>query len=231
MTGLLASVNTLEEAITVVEAGVDIIDLKQPEQGALGALETTQVESIVDRIAGKKPTSATIGDLPMQPELVYKAVTNMAKTGVDYIKIGLFPGGDIDATITKLKALTLKNSALIAVFFADAQPDYKLIATVAEAGFTGIMLDTMDKNKGSLTTLLANEQLQQFITEANQYNLLCGLAGSLQASDIPQLIQFKPDYLGFRGALCANKSRTAALDKTAVLHIKQQLQAQLFALC
>jgi len=35
MTGMLASVNCVAEALLVLEAGVDIIDLKQPALGAL----------------------------------------------------------------------------------------------------------------------------------------------------------------------------------------------------
>jgi uncharacterized protein (UPF0264 family) len=83
MTGMLASVNSLAEALLVLNAEVDIIDLKQPEQGALGALEVADVKKIVAEIAGRCPVSATIGDLPMQPELVFNAVKAMSETGVD----------------------------------------------------------------------------------------------------------------------------------------------------
>ncbi|NDE57643.1 MAG: hypothetical protein EB071_12320, partial [Gammaproteobacteria bacterium] len=37
MIGLLASVANLEEAESVVGLGVDILDLKNPSEGALGA--------------------------------------------------------------------------------------------------------------------------------------------------------------------------------------------------
>jgi len=37
MTGMLASVRNLEEAKLVYEGGADIIDLKEPNDGALGA--------------------------------------------------------------------------------------------------------------------------------------------------------------------------------------------------
>ena len=102
MTGMLASVNSLEEALLALSANVDIIDLKQPALGALGALETDLVKAIVNEINGRCPVSATIGDLPMQPEIVYQAVKAMAETGVDYVKIGFFPGGDWQGTIEKL---------------------------------------------------------------------------------------------------------------------------------
>ncbi|MEJ2115924.1 MAG: (5-formylfuran-3-yl)methyl phosphate synthase, partial [Gammaproteobacteria bacterium] len=37
MTGMLASVRNLEEAMMVYQGGADIIDLKEPNEGALGA--------------------------------------------------------------------------------------------------------------------------------------------------------------------------------------------------
>jgi dihydroneopterin aldolase len=53
--------------------------------------------------------------------------------------------------------------------------------------------------------------------------LLCGLAGSLRLEDIPLLLRYRPDYLGFRGALCVQRQRTAALDDKAVARIKKAL--------
>jgi len=66
MTGMLASVNTVDEALWVLNAGVDIIDLKEPANGALGALKPETITTIVKRINGQRPVSATIGDLPLQ---------------------------------------------------------------------------------------------------------------------------------------------------------------------
>ncbi|MGZ8249348.1 (5-formylfuran-3-yl)methyl phosphate synthase, partial [Methylomagnum sp.] len=47
MTGLLASVANLDEARLVAESGADIIDLKNPAAGALGALSVGEVARIV----------------------------------------------------------------------------------------------------------------------------------------------------------------------------------------
>ena len=47
MTRMLASVATLQEARLAAECGVDIIDLKNPSTGALGALPTETVVEIV----------------------------------------------------------------------------------------------------------------------------------------------------------------------------------------
>ena len=224
MTGLLASVSSIAEALLVLSADVDIIDLKQPALGALGALDITAVKQIVTEIDGRCPVSATIGDLPVQPDPVFNAVKAMVETGVDYIKIGFFPGGDWQRTVKKLSALTRQNHALIAVLFADTQADLTIMSLLKDAGFTGVMLDTMDKQKGSLTQLMAKIDIAQFVTQAKSRQLLCGLAGSLRLADIPELLTYQPDYLGFRGALCKDHNRVGQLNKQAVMQIKQALK-------
>jgi (5-formylfuran-3-yl)methyl phosphate synthase len=49
--------------------------------------------------------------------------------------------------------------------------------------------------------------LIKFILLASEQKLLCGLAGSLCIDDIEELNYLKPDYLGFRGALCEGRVR------------------------
>ena len=225
MTGMLASVNSVVEALLVLSAEVDIIDLKQPALGALGALDLDDIKQIVAVIAGRRTVSATIGDLPMQPEIVFNAVQLMAETGVDYIKIGFFPGDDWLGTLKKLSTLVPQKQALIAVLFADTQPDLTILATLKASGFVGVMLDTMDKQQGSLTQVLAAEQIATFVSQAKELQLLCGLAGSLRISDIPELIAYHPDYLGFRGALCQEHNRVGQLNVQAVRAIKEAMQA------
>jgi (5-formylfuran-3-yl)methyl phosphate synthase len=49
--------------------------------------------------------------------------------------------------------------------------------------------------------------LIKFISLSRKHNLLSGLAGSLHMNGINELIRLKPDYLGFRGALCEGNIR------------------------
>ncbi len=219
MTGMLASVNSIKETQLILNTAVDIIDLKQPEQGALGALSTELVSDIVQYVANKKPVSATVGDLPMQAELVFNAVKAMSETGVDYIKIGFFPGGDWQGTLLKLSELTQQGHQLIAVLFADTQPDLNMIESLNSAGFIGVMLDTMDKSKGSLSQVMPYTTITRFVSHCKEAQLLCGLAGSLKQDDIPDLLKLEPDYLGFRGALCAKHQRTAELNNNSITAI------------
>jgi uncharacterized protein (UPF0264 family) len=223
MTGMLASVKNLTEAQLVLNANVDIIDLKQPEFGALGALPIHLVTEIVDEINGRLPVSATIGDLPMDAEIIFNAVSEMSKTGVNFVKIGFFPEGDWLSIVQKLSELTEKTR-LIAVLFADTKPNFSIIPELKNANFTGVMLDTMDKKKGALTDVMEYEVISEFVKLAKTHNLICGLAGSLRLENIADLVVFKPDYLGFRGALCNQHNRVDALDLNALQEVQQCCQ-------
>jgi uncharacterized protein (UPF0264 family) len=223
MSGMLASVSNLEEALLTESCKVDIIDLKQPARGALGALEIGEVKAIVAALNAETCISATVGDLPMQADILFDAVQAMAATGVDYVKIGFFPGGDWLACIDRLAEIS-RYHALIAVLFADTQPDFAIIEKLSQAGFRGVMLDTMDKTAGSLTHFLPPMKLLQFVETARGYLMLTGLAGSLRQHDIPGLQALEVDYLGFRGALCHQHQRTAQLDSNRIVEIRDCLQ-------
>jgi uncharacterized protein (UPF0264 family) len=85
-------------------------------------------------------------------------------------------------------------------------------------------MDTMDKSHGSLTDILEYRAVERFVDAAKTHGLLCGLAGSLRLDDIPSLLRYRPDYLGFRGALCIQHKRTEELDEVAVAQIKQAIR-------
>lgn len=211
MTGMLASVTTANEAELVLETGADIIDLKDPAAGALGALPAATIREIVAAVAARRPVSATVGDLPMQAEIVSAAVAATAGLGVDIVKVGLFADGDREGCLKALGAHAARGIRLVAVMFADQRPDLALVERARDLGLYGVMLDTADKRGGGLRRHLDNLQLAEFVRRARAARLICGLAGSLQLADIPALLPLKPDYLGFRGALCS-AGRTSALD-------------------
>ncbi len=225
MTGMLASIQNIHELQQIKHLPIDIIDCKQPANGALGALPPAVVKQIVECRHANQLISATVGDLPMHADTLCDAVIDTAKTGVDYVKIGFIPDPELIDCIQKLSRLTTKIE-LIAVLFADHTLDLALIKRLKLAGFKGVMLDTIDKTKGGLTSFYPLQTIQQFIQEAKQINLLTGLAGSLKLQDISLLSPLHPDYLGFRTALCQNLQRTQQLDTEQTQKVLYALQTQ-----
>jgi uncharacterized protein (UPF0264 family) len=219
MTRFLASVRDAVEAEVALRAGADIIDLKDPSNGALGALDIAAIRASATSIAGRAPVSATIGDLPMHAETVRQAVLATAACNVDYVKLGLFPDGDARRCLDHLAAET-RRVRLIIVLFADAFPDFDAVAEAARIGAKGVMLDTMGKNSGSLLDNFSYGALTRLVETARGEGLIVGLAGSLRAAHVPPLLRLNPDLLGFRGALCRGGTRNASLDPLACASIR-----------
>jgi len=223
MTGWLASVTDADEALLVLAAGADIVDAKNPRAGALGALPLDTVRAIVNAVGGQAPVSATVGDFPnMEPHAVARAVDMMGATGVDFVKIGLFPAPALQDCLAALAPLCSQHR-LVAVLFADRNPDIGLADRLAEYGFAGIMLDTLYKTAGGLLQHQPVARLARFVDHARQRGLISGLAGSLRATDIPILAPLGADYLGFRGALCRSHARTQSLDTEAMLAVSDAI--------
>jgi uncharacterized protein (UPF0264 family) len=227
VTALLASVRTPEEALTALEGGADILDLKEPAEGALGRLPADVVAAILRAVKGRRPVSATIGDMALEPKPVLAAVEAMAATGVDIVKIGVFDGA-LEPTLTALAPAVAAGRQLVAVLFADRKPDFALIDRCAAAGFYGVMLDTADKASGPLTRHQPPQALLHFVARTHERALRAGLAGSLSLDDVPRLASLGPDYLGFRSALTTG-SRAGPLDARAVARARAALDAVLEA--
>jgi dihydroneopterin aldolase len=225
MTLMLASVTGPAEAEVALDAGVDIIDLKDPSAGALGALPGETVRDAVARIAARRQTSAVTGDLPMLPDTVRAAAEAMAECGVDYVKVGIFPSEHAREVIAALKE-TAGRTNLVAVLFADLTPDFALVDACADAGFAGAMLDTARKGGGRLIEHLDFLSLEKFIGRCHARGLLAGLAGSLEAPDVPRLLPLAPDLLGFRSALCRAGNRKDELDPQAIAVIRGLIPPQ-----
>lgn len=228
MTKMLASVVDGAEAEIVISGGADIVDLKNPEVGALGALPTETIGAVVRSIAGRRETSAVCGDLPMVPETIRAKVEEIGATGVDYVKIGFFPSHAAEACARALGELATRLR-LIAVLFADRAPDFDLLPVLAGHGFHGVMVDTAGKTEGRLLDHLPPERVPAFVDRARKSGLKVGLAGSLEAPDVPRLLAFGPDFLGFRGALCDHSLRTAAINAEAVAQIRSLIPEELSA--
>lgn len=220
MTGMLASVMSVAEATLAVEAGADIIDLKDPSRGALGALDARIAADVVETVGSFAATSATIGDFPaMEPQAVQAAAEATARLGVRYVKIG-FWGSPRDIACAQALAPLAARARLVAVLFADLPQAPDLLDRLAAAGFTGVMYDTADKRAAPLRRLKTETELALFVRRSHGLGLLCGLAGKLRLADIPALLALRPDYLGFRGALCAAGDRAGHLDAGALSAVR-----------
>ncbi len=238
-TRLLVSVRTLEEALLVADNGADFIDLKEPRHGALGGLPPATVRSITSTLRARGctlPISATIGDRPMHAlQDILQRCTVLRGCGVDYVKVGIEPVPGARAVLDALAqaawpllpdASPHRPAAIVPVFIADQGIDFDAVrqATVAAHAFPALMLDTADKQGGSLFDRVPMPLLQRFVHAARQGGALVGLAGALRLQHLPALAALAPDFAGFRSAVCA-AGRGSALDVQRLRQLRRELQA------
>src|SRR5262252_8708483 len=219
MTFLLASVTGPEEAEIAVRHGADIVDLKDPGKGAFGAVEPAAVAATVATIAGRRRVSAVAGELAMEPAAIVRAASTLADTGVDYVKVALFPDPGRENCLRALGTLA-RRVRIVGVMFADHGADPSLVSLAAENGFAGMLLDTARKRGGRLLDHMNIAALSEFMDSCRSHRLMGGLAGSLEAPDVPRLLLLAPDVLGFRGALTGDNDRTGRIDPAAVEAIR-----------
>ncbi len=224
MTKWLASVQSLEEAQALTHSLPDILDLKNPSAGALGALSAATVAEIADWVSGRCLTSATVGDLPMQAPVIAEAVQSMSLSAVDYIKVGLFDAQNLTVCLHELTPhLARIDKPVIAVIFADQAPRLSLLPLIKQAGFVGVMVDTAEKNGRGLLDHWPVSRIREFVAKARELEMICGLAGALRLEDIDSLDGLGADYLGFRSALCHQHQRNTALQPERAHMIQQRL--------
>jgi uncharacterized protein (UPF0264 family) len=223
---MLVSVRNVSEALAAADAGADLIDLKDPSSGALGALGARRIAPIVAALRSAHPTtpiSATTGDLPSgEHSIIMARVGEVHRCGVDYVKVGVQrePG-----SIALLGALAASGAPIVPVLMADRGIDPALLdAALRLQSFAGLMLDLADKRGGSLLQRLPARELRSFVIAVQKRHRLAGLAGALRTEDVDGVLALAPDFAGFRSAVCAG-DRAGALDADRVRRLHERFVA------
>lgn len=222
MTQLLISVKNLEESRVALYANADVIDLKDPSVGALGALEASIVSQVVQDVNGRVLLSATVGEGHATTDELKHDIALYAGLGVDVVKIAVSELFQQAGFFSEIKQLTKQGVKIVAVFFANDPLDFSLLTKLKDCGFYGAMIDTQLKNT-SLLELQTTETLEKFTVACKQHMLISGLAGSINKTHIDQLLMLNPSFIGVRGGVCHQQERTSTLVGNRVVEIKTML--------
>lgn len=153
---LVSPINT-KEAKEAIEGGADIIDVKNPKEGSLGANFPWVIKSIKEIIPKDKLLSATVGDIDYKPGTVSLAVLGAVTSGADYVKIGLYGTKNYEQALEVMKnaVKTVEYSESEAFVVAAGYGDAKRVNSVdpmeipniaADADADVAMLDTAIKD-------------------------------------------------------------------------------------
>lgn len=221
---LLVSVRSAGEALTAAAHGADLIDMKEPHDGALGALPLAEIAAIVSLLRARHPQlrlSATVGDVHADIAALLAQVEQTAACGVDDVKVGIAPQQvAVLAALGAMAEAGLPHGAqIVPVLLADAGVPAALVHRAAALPFAAVMLDTQDKSLGSLVARHSAQELRGFVDAVHAQNRLAGLAGSLRLGDLPALHASGCDFAGFRGAVCLS-DRRGVLDVARVAALR-----------
>lgn len=234
---LLVSPRDVEEAKAVIRGNADIVDVKNPKEGSLGAnfpWVIKAVKDLVEKEGGNgMEMSAAIGDFYYKPGTASLAALGAASVGADYIKIGLFKiktrGEAIDLLSGVVKAVKGfdPTKKVVSAFYSD----YKRINSISPFEITEIgkevdidvaMVDTGIKDGRSTLEFLSEEELKTFVSESKALGLETALAGALTFDDLPVIKEINPDILGVRGMVCGG-DRNAQVRAELVTELRRKV--------
>jgi len=219
---LLISPQNIKEGIEAIAGGADIVDVKNPKEGSLGANFPWVIKEVKQLIQDNNnecvELSCTLGEMPNFPGSMALAAYGAASLNVDYIKVGLNGVQTIQKAIDLLEnivhAVKMCNSKIriVIVGYGDyirvnsIEPQLVVEAAVAVKADI-VMLDTAIKDGKTLFDFQTVQQLEEFINTAHKHQLMVALAGSLQSQNLPIVKKLGADFVGLRGAACQNNNR------------------------
>jgi len=238
---LMISVRDEHEAAAALAGGADIIDVKNPAEGSLGAGRPETIAAIVKAVQAATPVSASIGDVPNLPGTVALAGLGAATCGVRFVKVGLLgarTGAEAANLIEALSgALRMASGTvgLVACAYADAalvgSLDPLALPEAAAPFAEGCLIDTAIKDGRTLFECLPEDVITRFIQQCHDRGLFCGLAGSLQQADILRALALGADIVGVRTAACEGGQRSGSISTTLVERLKASLASHLKSPC
>ena len=227
---LLVSVTDAAEARLAVAGGVDIVDVKNPAEGSLGAPAPGVIAQVRDELPSGLPLSAALGDLPCLPGTAALAALGAARAGAAYVKLGLWGMTQVDDAVAVLRAARVAvegEAEVVAVAYADAArvprrplAPSELVGAAREAGVSGCLIDTAIKDGRGLLSWLEPDALAELVDEAHAAGLELALAGELRAEDLVAVRATGADIVGVRSAACRGGRRTEALDPARIAELR-----------
>ncbi len=217
---LLVSPMNLDEARAALSGGADIIDVKNPKEGSLGANFPWAIKAVAELAAGKVPVSATIGDLEFKPGTASLAALGAAMVGADYVKAGLLGAKTQDQAREMMEGIVraVKDFDPRKKVVSAAYSDYAragslspmlLPAVARDAGADLVMVDTAKKDGRSTFEFMSEEDLRSFISLGHKMGLEVAVAGTIGFDHLEMLKRLNPDIIGVRGVVCGGDRRSS----------------------
>jgi (5-formylfuran-3-yl)methyl phosphate synthase len=211
---LLVSVRDPAEVTAALEGGADIVDAKEPERGALGAVSFQQLRAIDHQVPDHVSLSVALGD-PESAAEVAAAIAGLPlrrRAAPLYLKLGLerTARNQLASLCSAAVRAAQRHAAkprLIFVEYADRPVAIDAPGAVADAvrvaSASGILVDTAAKDGRTLFDWWSPSRLSAWIVGTRKRGLTAAVAGSLGPVEVGRVATLRPDVIGVRGAACA----------------------------
>ena len=212
---ILISFRSIDEVSEECLKYVDILDLKDPDKGAIGSWEIKNLKKIVHKFGNRIKISATLGD----EDKVYKILNKLNlfdSLKLDYIKFGIFTN-EIEQLTFLLNSIKKRKfkTELVPVIFVENKFLRNFVAEnikeFKKFGYNFLLLDTYSKNIGNVFEICSDDYLKILLNQSLVNNISIGLAGKLNLSNISKLVELQPKIIGFRSAVCVDENRKKKL--------------------
>jgi (5-formylfuran-3-yl)methyl phosphate synthase len=226
--GLLVSVRSAAEARVALACGVDLIDIKEPRLGSLGACDASTIAEIADVVGDRCPLSVALGEL----RDFFASGSRLPAERIRFAKFGLAGMGDVadwqarfSAALKTLPA-RVKSVAVIYVDYrqAKAPPPQAVIEAGVQSRCGALLVDTFCKDGTTLLDHCSTGELRQWGHQARAAKMTFVVAGSVNRELIPRLARCRVDYIAVRGAACKD-SRASEIDAGRIAEIAQLVSA------
>lgn len=202
---LLISVRNAVEAADALAGGANIIDVKEPSRGPLGAADNQVVQQVLRFVNGRRQVSVAAGEL-----VDAIAMDSTFPIGVQWVKFGLANCARDDKWAARFALLRNQlpiDARIVPVIYADhraacAPAPEEILQVAQDCNCHVILVDTFDKTAGTLFEHWSFSEVEKFVTQAHANGMAIALAGGLRDESIVLAAAIGADVIGVRGAVC-----------------------------
>ena len=231
--GLLISVRCPEEARVSLLHAIDVLDLKEPLEGALGAVSEGVIEKVlqlVERVKLEQPPKLSLAmgeladwDFERWSNLLDRYQSDHIRKFC-FLKIGLAGAQqltDWQETWSRLFAGLPESTQPVVVAYLDRLPEVlersssmkdggdrcpsieQLIEFAQTQRQVSTILLDTRCKQADLFAKINDQRLREIIAAANRAGLAVVVAGSVKIDSLPRVIRAGASLVGVRGAVCA----------------------------
>jgi len=220
---LLVSVRSAEEAVAALAGGADLIDIKEPANGALGRASPETIAAIVQAVQQQALLSMALGELNAFRSGDWPAAI------AAFCKLGL--SGCAGSDWQQLLAARMREAPipLVPTWYADSdRAECPALADTVRLACdlrpTVLLIDTFTKDGHGLFAWQSVNSLRAVREQLTACGIDLALAGSLGIADIDKVQEIAPAWFAVRGAACDEARREGTVRESRVRQIKAAIQ-------